>query len=188
MVIFRASVPLNVGILYYNAVVRADLETHSLGWPRERIACESRGTKLGNLHTNRRTKKRGCTRGAFRVLHEQIEPNRQGRHCCCHCATREGGRDGLGEEVRPDQASECCTNKANDIISSSDLSDATLSVRLSVRRSDPFPLLSSPSAAPFRSLAPLRFPLFPAPLNAQHAVCPERQRKGKWKAAARAVA
>ena len=61
-------------------------------------------------------------------------------------------------------------------------------VRLSVRRSDPFPLLSSPSAAPFRSLAPLRFPLFPAPLNAQHAVCPERQRKGKWKAAARAVA
>ena len=161
MVIFRASVPLNVGILYYNAVVRADLETHSLGWPRERIACESRGTKLGNLHTNRRTKQRGCTRGAFRVLHEQIEPNRQGRHCCCHCATREGGRDGLGEEVRPDQASECCTNKANDIISSTDLSDPLRpSVRPSVR---PLPPAQFTLRCPLPLPGPTPLPPLPSP-------------------------
>ena len=110
-------------------------------------------TKLGNLRTNRRTKK--CTGvGALRVLHEQIRANRQG-HCCARLEGRRTGRRGRPPIRRVNGA----RNKANDIISSSDLFDP---VRLSLPCPSG-PLLRSPSAAPFRSLAPSLVVVSPLP-------------------------
>ena len=165
---------LNVGIrgiLSYNAVFRvlpAGLETHSLGWPPERQACKSWAAQ--NL-------------AIYAQIGEQRSVLESEPFACCMSKSERiakavvvRGSRGDGREKRsaPDQASEWCTNKANDIISSSDLFDPA---RLSLPRPSG-PLFRSPSAAPFRSLAPLSGRLsaspllFPTPANAQHVVCP----------------
>ena len=103
--------PLNVGILNYNAVFcglhrRAGLETHSLGWPPERQACKSWAAQ--NL-------------AIYAQIGEQRSVLESGPFACCMSKSERiakatvvrGSRgDGRGEEVGPDQASEWCTKQS----------------------------------------------------------------------------
>ena len=110
-------------------------------------------TKLGNLRTNRRTKK--CTGvGALRVLHEQIRANRPPRPLLC--AAR-GETDGEKRSA-PIRRVNGARNKASDIISSSDLFDPARVSPSSVRSPASFTL-----RCPFRSLAPLSLVVSPLP-------------------------
>lgn len=177
--------PPNVGILNYNAVFcglhrRAGLETHSLGWPPERQACKSWAAQ--NL-------------AIYAQIGEQRSVLESGPFACCMSKSERiakatvvrGSRgDGRGEEVGPDQASEWCTKQSQRhnflqrLIRSCPLV-APLSVRSPASFTLRCPLpLSGPLSRRRLSASPL---LFPTPANAQHVVCPERQRKGKWKAA-----
>ena len=152
--------PLNVGILNYNAVFRG---LHRRPWDPF--------TWLATRAPSKACKSWAAQNLAiYAQIGEQRSVLESGPFACCMSKSERiakatvvrGSRgDGRGEEVGPDQASEWCTNKANDIISSSDLFDPA---RLSLPCPSG-PLLRSPSAAPFRSLAPLslssslRFPL-----------------------------
>ena len=144
-----------------SAAFTTGLETHSLGWPPERQAKHAnRGPHKTWQSTHKSENKEVYRVGALRVLHEQIRANRPPRPLLC--AAR-GETDWDGEKrSAPDQASEWCTNKANDIISSSDLFDPA---RLSLLRpSRPVPCFVHPPLPPSALWPPLSRRLSASPL------------------------
>ena len=176
---------LNVGILYYNAVFR--------GLPRRpwdpftwlaarapRKACKSWAAQNLAIYAQIGEQRSVLESEPFACCMSKSERiARQGR-----CARLEGRRTGRRGRP-PNRLVNGARNKANDIISSSDLFDPARVSPSSVRSPASFTLrcplpLSGPSLSCRLSASPL---LFPTPANAQHVVCPERQRKGKWKAA-----
>ena len=165
-----------------SAAFTAGLETHSLGWPPERQACKSWAAQ--NL-------------AIYAQIGEQRSVLESGPFACCMSKSERiakatvvrGSRgDGRGEEVSPDQASEWCTKQSQRhnflqrLIRSCPLvaplsvrSPASFTLRCPLPLSGPLSIVVSP-LPPYSSQPH-------APANAQHVVCPERQRKGKWKAA-----